>query len=260
MSGDRAIDPLPLDNFPQESDTQDPGFEQLFADLTGNAATDADGFDADVQIASSLLDSLQASLDSLAGQTGGTLDDTFAEMDALDPTPAGDDVVNLSAAIPDLSTNVDNLGNLIAGATLPAPPTPGAGGMSVGTATGPVLPCNGRQGFAPGTACGSYPCVAVVPFTNNSNSNQIIQSITLVQQPGGPWTVTTDAQPSLPAGATVNLRITATRAPQPTETAQVQILIQGFPTPLVFCMDASTGGTVGGGGGGGGGLKLQPAS
>lgn len=132
MSGDRAIDPLPLDNFPQESDTQDPGFEQLFADLTGNAATDADGFDADVQIASSLLDSLQASLDSMAGQTGGTLDDTFAEMDALDPTPAGVDVVNLSAAIPDLGTNVDNLGNILGGPPLPGP-VPGGGGARPST-------------------------------------------------------------------------------------------------------------------------------
>lgn len=127
MSGDRAIDPLPLANFPQESDTQDPGFEQLFADLTGNAATDADGFDTDVQIANTLLDSLQASLDSMAGQTGGTLDDAFAEMDALDPTPAGVDVVNLSAAIPDLSTNVDNLGNILGGPPLPGP-VPGGGG------------------------------------------------------------------------------------------------------------------------------------
>lgn len=127
MSGDRAIDPLPLDNFPQESDTQDPGFEQLFADLTGNAATDADGFDEDVQIASSLLDSLQAGLDSLAGQTGGTLDDTFVDILSLDPEPAAQHVVELQAAIADIGTNVDNLGNILGGPPLPGP-VPGGGG------------------------------------------------------------------------------------------------------------------------------------
>lgn len=132
MSGVNAIDLLTLDNFPQESDTQDPGFEQLFADLTGNAATDADGFDQDVQIASGLLDSLQASLDSMAGQTGGTLDDAFAEMDALDPAPAGNDVVNLSVAIPDLGTNVNNLGNILGGPPLPGP-VPGGGGTRPST-------------------------------------------------------------------------------------------------------------------------------
>lgn len=260
MSGQNAIDLLPLTDFPTEQDASDPGFESLFNDLVGDAATPADGFDDDVQIASNLLDQLDGALDGLSGQTGGTLDDTFAEILTVDPGPAGDDMANLAAAIPDTEGHIDNLGNLIAGATLPAPPQPGTGGMTVQTATSPVLPCNGSQGFGAGAGCGSYPCVALVPFTNNSGQNQTISSITLIQQPGGPWTVTTDLTPSFPAGASGNLKITATRAPQANETAQVQILIQGFPTPLVFCMDAGTGGTTGGGSGGGGGLKLQPAS
>lgn len=172
MSGDRAIDPLPLGNFPQESDTQDPGFEQLFADLTGNAATDADGFDTDVQIASSLLDSLQASLDSLAGQTGGTLDDTFAEMDALDPAPAGVDVVNLAAAIPDLSTNVDNLGNILGGPPLPGP-VPGGGGTRPST-------CGSLDmGTAPFDVAGNVnPIVAKVALTNNFAQALTVKGIT----------------------------------------------------------------------------------
>lgn len=127
MSGANAIDPLALANFPQETDTQDPGFEQLFADLTGNAAADADGFDADVQIASSLLDSLQAGLDALAGQTGGTLDDAFTDILSLDPEPAGQHVVALQTAIADIGTNVDNLGNILGGPPLPGP-VPGGGG------------------------------------------------------------------------------------------------------------------------------------
>lgn len=172
MSGDRAIDFLPLQNFPQESDTQDPGFEQLFADLTGNAATDADGFDADVQIASSLLDSLQAAFDSMAGQTGGTLDDAFAEIDALDPGPAGVDVVNLSAAIPDLSTNVDNLGNILGGPPLPGP-VPGGGGTRPST-------CGSLDmGAHPFDVGGQVNGVQVkVVFTNNLPQALTIKGIT----------------------------------------------------------------------------------
>lgn len=168
MSGDRAIDFLPLQNFPQESDTQDPGFEQLFADLTGNAATDADGFDEDVQIASSLLDSLQASLDSLAGQTGGTLDDAFAEILTVDPGPAGDDVVNLSAAIPDLSTNVNNLGNILGGPPLPGP-VPGGGG--------------GRP-----STCGSLD-MGTAPFQVAGNVNAIVTKVALTNNFAQPLTV-----------------------------------------------------------------------
>lgn len=132
MSGNRAIDPLPLQEFPSEADTQDPGFEQLFSDLVADAGTPADGFEDDLAIANSLLDSLDAALTTMSGQTGGTLDDTFVEILSVDPTPAGDDVANLSAALPDVQGNVDNLGTLLAGAALPAPP--GAGGAGGGGA------------------------------------------------------------------------------------------------------------------------------
>lgn len=132
MSGTNAIDPLPLGDFPLESDTQDPGFEQLFSDLVGDAGTPADGFEDDVDIANALLDSLDASLDSLSGQTGGTLDDTFADILSVDPEPARMDAVNFAAALPDMQTNVDNLGNLVAGAALPAPPAPTGGGTAAG--------------------------------------------------------------------------------------------------------------------------------
>lgn len=132
MSGSNAIDPLPLADFPTEQDVSDPGFEQLFGNLVGDAATPADGFDADVDIANSLLDSLQAGLDAMAGQTGGTLDDAFLDILSLDPEPAGEHIVELQAAIADAETNVDNLGNLLATAALPVPPQPGGGGGAAG--------------------------------------------------------------------------------------------------------------------------------
>lgn len=172
MSHGQAIDPLPLQDFPQESDTQDPGFEQLFADLTGNAATDADGFDTDVQIANSLLDSLQASLDSMAGQTGGTLDDTFADILSVDPAAAAEDVVNFSAALPVLQTNVDNLGNILGGPPLPGP-VPGGGGTRPST-------CGALDmGRNPITVAGQANFVrVVVGFKNNLSTPLTVKNTT----------------------------------------------------------------------------------
>lgn len=172
MSGDRAIDPLPLQDFPQESDTQDPGFEQLFSQLVAIAGTPADGFDDDVAAASSILDSLQGALDTMGGQAGGTLDDTFTDMDALDPAPAGEDVVNLSAAIPDLGTNVNNLGNILGGPPLPGPVPGGAG-------TRPATCGSLDMGSAPFLVAGNVnELKATVQLTNNFTVALTVKGIT----------------------------------------------------------------------------------
>lgn len=172
MSGDRAIDPLPLDQFPQESDTQDPGFEQLFAQLVDTAATPADGFDDDVAAAIAILDALDTSLASMSGQDGGTLDDAFADALSIDPTTAGEDVANFSAALPDLQTNVDNLGTLLTGPPLPGP-VPGGGGGRPSTCgifdfgTNPIIVA-GQANFV----------VAQIAFTNNLTQPLTIKSYT----------------------------------------------------------------------------------
>jgi hypothetical protein len=172
VSHGRAIDPLPLDQFPTEQDSADPGFEQLFSDLVSNAATPTDGFDDAVTLATSLLDSLDAGLASMGGQTGGTLDDAFADMDALDPAPAGEDVVNLSAAIPDLSTNVDNLGTILGGAPLPGP-VPGGGGTRPSTCGSLDL------GNNPYSVAGQANFVPVkVGLTNNFTTPLTVKSTT----------------------------------------------------------------------------------
>lgn len=172
MSGNNAIDPLPLQNFPLESDTQDPGFEQLFGQLVDIAGTPADGFDDDVAAASSILDSLQGALDSMAGQTGGTLDDAFVDILSVDPAPAGDDIVNLSAALPDLQTNVDNLGNILGGPPLPGP-VPGGGGNRPAT-------CGSLDmGTSPFQVAGQANQVRVtVNLTNNLNQTLTVKGIT----------------------------------------------------------------------------------
>lgn len=172
MSGNRAIDPLPLEDFPQESDTQDPGFEKLFADLVGDAATPADGWDDDIAIANSLLDSIDASLSELSGQEGGTLDDTFLEILAVDPGPAGDDVVNLSTAIPDVQSHVDNLGNILAGPPLPGP-VPGGSGSRPAT-------CGSLDmGGAPFSVAGNVNQIkTTVQFTNNLTVPLTVKGIT----------------------------------------------------------------------------------
>jgi len=143
MSQGRAIDPLPLEQFPSEADSSDPGFEQLFADLVADSATPADGFDDDVAAASGILDSLDGALGDLGGQTGGTLDDAFAEVDALDPGPAAQNLTDFEAALPDATAPVDNLGIILAGAVLPTPPQPAPttapGCASIDMGGGPIV-------------------------------------------------------------------------------------------------------------------------
>lgn len=202
MSHGRAIDPLPLDDFPQESDTQDPGFEELFNQLVGDAATSTDGFDDDVQIANDLLDSLDGALTSLGGQEGGTLDDTFLEILELDPRPAGQDVVNLAAALPDVQTNVDNLGNLVANAALPSPSTgTGAGGPPAG--------CDAVLGF---DAINNKPPVTrQVNFTVfGAGVVLTIDTNTLDQDTPGLFTMATSPLGQVPAGQPFQINVTLT--------------------------------------------------
>jgi len=172
MARTQAIDPLPLDQFPTEADSSDPGFEQLFSQLVDTAATPADGFDDDVAAASNILDQLDSALSELSGQTGGTLDDAFAEILTVDPDDALADVVNLTAALPDLQTNVDNLGVILGGPPLPGP-VPGGGGTRPAT-------CGALDmGTSPFQVAGQVNNVAVtVRLTNNFTTPLTVKGIT----------------------------------------------------------------------------------
>lgn len=182
MSGGRAIDPLPLDQFPTEADSEDPGFEELFNQLVGDAGTPADGFEDDLAIANTLLDDLDSSLGELGGQDGGTLDDTFADILAVDPAPAGDDVVALQAAIPTIDSNVDNLGNLLAGAGLPTPPGSVAGGAGG---------CSSYDfGSVPtSTAAGAATYQVQMSLQNNGAAVVTVKGVTFNPPTGGVFTV-----------------------------------------------------------------------
>lgn len=127
-----AIEPLDVSTFPTPEDVSNPGFTELFNDLVGDAGTSADGFDADLEEANALLDAIDNALSDLGGADGGTLDDTFEDVLAFDPTDAGTHVVEATAAIADAHTDVDNLGNALAAAGLPAP---GAGASTAYDAT-----------------------------------------------------------------------------------------------------------------------------
>lgn len=198
MSQGRAIDPLPLQDFPTEADTQDPGFEQLFSDLVADAGTPADGFEDDLAIANSLLDSLDAALTEMSGQTGGTLDDTFLEILSVDPAPAGDDVVNLSAAIPGVQTNVDNLGNYLAGAAAPTPPQP---------VTSLPPGCSAVAGFG-GTGQPLPQTRAFVFSIAGPNTILTVDSITLDQDTPGTFSLTHDPTPAVYSGVVFNFSVT----------------------------------------------------
>lgn len=127
MSGDNLIDPLsPLITDDIQLPLQ-PDFSSLVSDSLGNSADPTDGFDQVLADLISIVDGLEGGLIALGGADGGDLDDTFVDILALDSDAPGVDVANLSAAIPDVQTNADNLGNLLTAVALPAPPTGGGG-------------------------------------------------------------------------------------------------------------------------------------
>src|SRR5215831_4539456 len=198
MSHGRAIDPIDVAQFPTEQDVSDPGFETLFGQLVGDSATAADGFDDDVAIANSLLDSLDGALSLLGGQEGGDLDDTFAEILAVDPELAGQDVANLAVALPDVQTNVDNLGNDLAAAGLPTPPKP-AGPLPAG--------CDAVLGFDITTS--SPPIERDVQFLGGQNNpRRTIDSIILTQDIPNLWHLIQSAVGTNPDTQTIVLKIT----------------------------------------------------
>lgn len=149
-----AIQPLDISTFPSPDGVQNPGFLDLFNELVGTAATDADGYDADIVTANELLDAIDGALDELAGADGGDLDDTFADVLAFDPTDAANHVVEASAAIADAGTNVDQLGNELAAASLPAPGGGGGGGSAA-----PSSDCSKRTNKYGLSKTGSFPGV-----------------------------------------------------------------------------------------------------
>lgn len=109
-----------------------PDFSSLVSDSLGNAGDPTDGFDQVLADLISIVDSLEDGLIALGGADGGDLDDTFADILTLDADAPGEDVANLAAALPDVQTNVDNLGTILTGPPLPGP-VPGGGGTRPST-------------------------------------------------------------------------------------------------------------------------------
>jgi hypothetical protein len=174
-----AIQQLAESDYPIPADGETPGFENLFNELVGDAATDADGYDTDVSDAILLLDQLDSGLDQLEGLDAsaivfppprrppigppvppfgtGNLDFTFQEILELNPQDALDDLVAMTAAIPDAQSNVNDLGNLLVAATTPAQPGSPGGGPPP-----PSSNCSNRTnqyglsttGAFPGVICG----------------------------------------------------------------------------------------------------------
>lgn len=131
MSNDVLIEPLaPLISDELTLPLQ-PDFSSLVNDSLSGVATPEDGFDAVLTDLVQIVDALEGALITLGGADGGELDDVFLEISALDADAPGVDVANLTTALPDVQTNVNNLGNLLITAALPAPPA-GGGAAAVG--------------------------------------------------------------------------------------------------------------------------------
>lgn len=158
MSGDNLIDPL----FPLITDDLSlplqPDFTSLVSDTLGNLGDPTDGFDQVLSDLVSIVDSLEGGLATLGGADGGDLDDTFADILALDTDSPGADVANLTTALPEAQTENDALGNLLAGPPLPGPVPGGAGGRP--------------------STCGMLD-MGTAPFQVAGNVNQIKSTVTL---------------------------------------------------------------------------------
>lgn len=146
MSSRVLIQPLNLADFPTPTDALNPGFADLVNNELGDAVTAADGFDAILSELEAIVDALDNGLSILAGADGGTLDDTFAEILALDPAPAAQNVADFQAASSAYDTDVDALGTLLTGA---GPPAPSKAGQSTASL---VVTFTGGAG-SPQTLC-----------------------------------------------------------------------------------------------------------
>jgi len=220
VSHGRAIDPIDITQFPTEQDVSDPGFEELFNQLVGDAGTPADGFEDDLAVANSLLDALDAALSEIGTQAanalellaesifrpphpvgppaGSTLDNVFAEILAVDPDLAGQDVLNLVDALPDVQTNVDTLGNDLAAAGLPTPPQP-PGPLPAG--------CDAVLGFD--ITHSSPPIERDVQFLGGQNNpRRSIDSIILTQDIQNLFHLLYEAVGTNPDTQTIVLKIT----------------------------------------------------
>lgn len=149
-----------------------PDFSSLVNDSLGNAADPTDGFDQVLADLISIVDGLEGGLVALGGADGGDLDDTFVDILALDSDAPGTDVANLTTALPDVQTNVDNLGVILGGPPLPGP-APGGGGTRPST-------CGSLDmGTAPFQVAGNVnPLVARVGLTNNFVQPLTVKGIT----------------------------------------------------------------------------------
>jgi len=168
MADDVLIQPLaPLITDELELPLQ-PDFSSLVNDSLADVGTPTDGFDSVLTDLVQIVDALEAALIGLGGLDGGDLDDTFVDIAALDTAGPGVDVANLSAALPDVQTNVDNLGAILGGPPLPGP-VPGGGGTRPST-------------------CGSLD-MGSAPFQVAGNVNQIKATVTLTNNFSNPLTV-----------------------------------------------------------------------
>jgi len=249
MSHGRAIDPLPLEDFPTEQESADPGFTQLFSELVGDAGTPADGFEDAVLEASALLDSLDAGLGLLGGQTGGTLDEAFADIETLDAGPVGDNLISFQTDLPAAFAPVDNLGNLITGVTLPAPPGVGGGGGGAGGGQGPPPPCAAILGMGnPGPP--TIPFTQTAYFHNPTSGPITVLDVRLFPDKPDVYTVTTQC-----AGVTLNpgdsclISVTANVDPGPGVAVQIVLDTDTFGAVNLCASTGYAPGVVTGGGG-----------
>lgn len=241
MSDDLLIEPLVLDPADFPPLPLEPGFTQLVNDSLGASATPADGFDPVLEDLIAIVDSLDSGLSLLAGADGGDLDTAFEEILALDPTDAGQHVVDLVAALTDEQGNVDNLGNLLGSSSAPTPPGGGGGSGGGGAGGGNSQDvCTGAQQFLDmGTRqLGSAAVDLTVQYFNRSTTATV--TITGATITGGApvWTQVKDTRLPIrvpPQGpAAINIGVNPVEAG--TWYTMLTVTLTGAPSPITACL------------------------
>jgi hypothetical protein len=236
------IQPLDLADFDPSTYPSDPGFADLVNQELTDSGTPADGFDGVWEDLVAIVDALEEGMILLGGADGGDLDDTFAEILELDPTEAGDHVALLSAAIPDVQTNVDNLGTLLGGPPLPGPVTGGGG-------TRPATCGSLDMGSHLFQVAGNVNFVTVtVGLTNNQSKALTVKGTTWTPAQTFGFRVIPDIAGSvIQPGATLPINIVAGNGGVGTTRATLTVNTDG-PDPQP-CLNVTAEWTAGSGGG-----------
>lgn len=224
MSGEVLIQPLDLSEFTGGDGGPDAGFLSLFNDTVGGTGAPGDGFEEVEQELEGFVDALDGALSLLAGAEGGTLDDTFEEILALDAQGPADNAVAFADAAAQFSAGVDDLGKLL---------TDSSGGGGGGGTGGPG--CDVDLGIVFGNEI-LHGARAHLTVVNNTSVAATVRAFTIKGTAGGTWEVLGDVPATLQPGDTLTLTVSVQHAGAGDFSAILTVDASNAAQPITYCL------------------------